>query len=250
MIKTLIIDDEEHNRAVLRTLLAEHCPAIEIIDEAANAEEAYIKINKLKPQLLLLDIKMPKKSGFGLLKMFHKIDFEVIFVTAFDKYAIRAFEFNALGYILKPIDHAKLIKAVEKAAERISGNIDDNLVLHFVKTLSDTNELVHKISVHHNGKVVFINIDEVVTIEAREENSTLTLLDKTHYYSSKRLSEFETLLEESKSFIRINKNMMANTNYIKSYSKGEVCMIEMKTGQMLEVSRRRKAEILKKLKFV
>jgi two-component system LytT family response regulator len=108
-VSALIIDDEEHNRNVLHTLLEKYCPLIKIVGEAFDVDDAYEKINKLKPQLIFLDIKMPNKSGFDLLRLFDNINFEVVFVSAFNEYAITAFDFNALGYILKPIDYVKLI---------------------------------------------------------------------------------------------------------------------------------------------
>jgi two-component system LytT family response regulator len=248
MISTLIIDDEESNRNVLRTLLKKHCAGLNLIGEAESAEEAYEKIKGLKPRLIFLDIKMPQKTGFDLLKMFPEIDFDVIFVTAYDNYAMQAFEFNAMGYILKPINPSKLVKAVEKAIQRISSDESKDLVLHFINTISDKNGLVNKFSVHHNGKVVFIQVSEISFIESREDSTMLSLYDNTHYYSSKDLVKFEDVLQEIGDFIRINKNIIINTNFIKSYSKGEVCVIDLKSGQSFEVSRRRKSEILKKLR--
>lgn len=250
MIPSLIIDDETHNRTFLRTLLTEHCPCIHIIDEAANAEEGFAKIKRLQPQLVFLDIKMREKSGFSLLKMFNEINFEVIFVSAYNKYAIRAFEFNAVGYILKPIDIDKLIKVVAKAAERIKTNTNNDLALHFIQTISEENDLVNKFSVHHNGKVIFIHVSEISFIEARLENSMLTLSNGSHYHSSKNLAQFEAVLSETANFIRINKSVIINTNDIRSYSKGELCIIDMNSGHSFEVSRRRKSEILKKLKEI
>lgn len=248
MISCLIIDDEESNRNVLRTLLGKNCPDIKLLDEAANADDAFVKINTYKPQLIFLDIMMPKKSGFDLLKMFPSIDFEVIFVTAYDNYAVSAFEFNALDYILKPISAQKLIKAVEKGIQKINSNSHGESILHFVGSLSDKNDLVSKFSVHHHGKVIFVEVSEIAFIEAKEDNTILTLLDNSHYYSSKNLVKYESVLEGSGNFIRINKSVIINKNLIKSYSKGEPCIIELKTGQVFEVSRRRKAEILKNLK--
>src|SRR4051812_13047010 len=188
MITALLVDDEEHNRTVLRRLLTANFPQLVIINEAGNAQDAFLKINSQKPGLVFLDIKMPGKTGFDLLKRFTYIDFEVIFVTAFNRYAIRAFEFNAVGYILKPIDQLKLIRTVQKAIERVHSNLQHNITLHFVKTLSETNELVNKFSVHHNGKVIFINVADIVFIESHEDHTTLTLHDNTHYYSSKDLN--------------------------------------------------------------
>lgn len=250
MVTALIIDDEENNRDVLRTLLAKNCPDINLIGEAENADEAFLKITSLKPQLVFLDIMMPGKSGFDLLKMFHEINFEVIFVTAYDTYAISAFEFNALDYILKPISVAKLIRAVEKGVQKIQSNISDESILHFIQTLSDKNELVSRFSVHNHDKVIFIEVSDISYIEAKEDNTTLTLFNNAHYYSSKDLVKYESVLREAGNFIRINKSVIINTHFIKGYSKGEPCIIDLKTGQCFEVSRRRKAEILKKLKNI
>src|SRR5687767_7337571 len=101
MIKAIIVDDEAANRSVLRTLLAKHCAHIQVVDEADNAGMAYLAINKHKPDLLFLDVRMPGKNGFDLLRMYDKIDFEIIFVSAFNEYALSAFDFNAIDYILK-----------------------------------------------------------------------------------------------------------------------------------------------------
>lgn len=248
MISSLIVDDEGHNRKFLRTLLTEHCPGIQILDEAENVEDAFAKIKTLQPKLVFLDVRMRDRSGFSLLKMFAEINFEVIFVSAFDKYAIRAFEFNAVGYILKPIDIDKLKKAVGKACERIVHAEKNDLVLHFIQSLSEENSLVNKFSIHHNGKVIFIHVSEISFIEGRQENSMITLKNGSHYLSTKNLAQFETVLAETKNFIRLNKSVIINTNDLRSYSKGEICNIDMNSGHTFEVSRRRKSEILKKIK--
>jgi len=248
MITSLLIDDEENNRNVLRTLLSKYCPVIKILDEANSADEAFLKINAIKPQLIFLDIMMPKKSGFDLLKMFPVIDFEVIFVTAYDNYAVSAFEFNALDYILKPIIVQKLIKSVDKCVSKIESNSSGESIIHFIRTLSDKNDLVSKFSVHHHDKVMLIEVANICFIEAKIDNTILTLCDRSHYYSSKDLVKFESVLESLDNFIRINKSVIINTNCLKSYSKGDPCIIELKTGEVFEVSRRRKSEILKKLK--
>lgn len=248
MIPTLLIDDEGHNRITLRTLLEKHCDNIRVIDEAKDVPEAFEKINRLKPRLVFLDIKMPKKNGFDLLKMFDQINFEVIFVTAFNKYAIKAFDFNAIGYILKPIDSDKLIKAVKKATDQIELNSKNDIVFHFVKTLSDHETLVSKFSVHHNGNVILLSISDIAFIETKNDITTIFLKDNSQYFSSKDLVKFEKVLESCHEFIRINKNVIVNTHYIRSYTKDSVCTIHMQGNQAFEVSRRKKSEILKKLK--
>jgi two-component system LytT family response regulator len=248
MIRAIIVDDEVHNRNVLQTLLRKHCQEVEIIAEAESAPDAFFKIAELKPQLVFLDIRMPDKSGFDLLKLFKEIDFEVIFVSAFDEYAIKAFEFNALDYILKPIDYVKLMKAVNKAVNKIKSQEKDDTMLHFVKTLADKDELINKFSVHHNGKVIFVNVNDVVYIEAKTDFCELIIKDGSRYTSSKDLKLFEDVLSEAGNFIRISRSVIVNTDYLKGYTKGEVCIIELTSGHHFEVSRRKKTEIIGKLK--
>jgi two-component system LytT family response regulator len=248
MITAIIIDDELHNRNVLLTLLEKHCPDINVIDQAENAADAFFKIVERKPQLIFLDIKMPGKSGFDLLKLFKKINFEVIFVSAFDEYAIKAFEFNALDYILKPIDYTKLVKAVNKAIAKINSNAGDDTILHFVKSLADKDDLISRFSVHHNGKVIFINVSEIAFIESKTDLCEIILHGGSHYTSSKDLKSFEDVLAQAGNFIRINRSVIINTDYLKGYTKGDTCILELTTGHTFEVSRRKKTEIICKLK--
>jgi two-component system LytT family response regulator len=250
LLTALIVDDEIHNRSVLKTLLATHFPEIHITGEAENVRTAHEKIGELKPKLLFLDIKMPGKSGFDLLKMFDVIDFEVIFVSAFNEYAITAFEFNALGYILKPIDVSKLKSVVEKAIAKIKTNQVNENVFHFIKTLEEKNDLINKIPVHHNEKVVLLNVRDLISVEVKDAVCELRLVNGMQYYSSKDLKLFEDMLEKIGDFIRINKSVIINTNHIKAYSKGEICIIEMVSEASFDVSRRKKTEVLRKVKFL
>lgn len=249
IVTAIIIDDEEHNRNVLNKLVKMHCSQVNIIAEAANVDAAFEKINELRPQLVFLDIKMPHKSGFDLLRMFDSINFEVIFVSAFNEYALTAFEFNALGYILKPIDYSKLIKVVDKAILKINSSPKNNYLGHFIKTIEDKNDLINKISVHHNEKVIFINICDIVSVEGNGNIIELKLVNNTCYYSSKSLKLFEAMLEKVGNFVRINKSVIINTDYIKSYNKGDVFNIELINGSDFEVSRRKKTDVLSKVKI-
>jgi len=249
MVSAIIIDDEVHNRNVLKTLLGKYCPMINVICECSGADDAFDKIRKLQPQLVFLDIKMPGKSGFDLLKMFNRIDFEVVFVSAFNEYAITAFEFNALGYILKPIDYSKLIITVDKAIYKIVSNEKNNSVFHFIKTLDEKNDVINKISVHHNDKVILLNINYIVSVEAKGGTCEIKLDDGRSYYSSKELKLFEEILEKAGNFIRINKSVIINTDYIVSYSKGDICSLEVQNDTFYEVSRRKKSEVLNRIKI-
>jgi len=243
MVTAIIVDDEAHNRNVLKILLEKHCPSVRITGEAGDAEEAFGKIHSLKPQLVFLDVKMPGKSGFDLLRMFTGIDFEVIFVSAFNEFAIPAFDFNALGYILKPIDYSKLISVVERAIAKVIADINNDNIIHFVQSIERTTDLLSKIAVHHRGRVVFLDLAEVVTVESKSESCLICMADQAHYVSTKDLKLFEGMLGGMKNFVRISKSVIVNTNYIRSYTKGEPCIIEMKNGNTYEVSRRKKKEV-------
>ena len=249
MITALIVDDEQHNVNVLHALLKTYCPEINVVSMANSADMAFEEINKHNPQLVFLDIKMPHKSGFDLLRMFPEIDFEVIFVSAYNEYAIKAFDFHALGYILKPIDFTNLQKSVKRAEKLINNKYrNDGDISNFMKSLADKGDFIDKISVHHNDKVIFVNVDEIVFIEAQSDYCDLNLKNGGYYTSSKDLKKFEELLSKNGNFIRINKSIIINIDFIKSYSKGEICEITVSTNQIFEVSRRKKTEILALLK--
>lgn len=248
MISAIVVDDEIHSRNVLKRLLEKHFPEIEILAEAKNADEAFDLITTLSPQLVFLDVQMPEQTGFDLLRKFDQIHFEVIFISAFNEYAVTAFEFNALGYVLKPIDFNKLIIAVNKALSKLTSNIQNNDLSQFIKTLTPESHSIKKIALHHNEKVVFVTIADIVSIEAGAGICELRLMDNQHYYSTRDLKLFEDLLRRSGNFMRINKQCILNLDFIKSYQKGEICILEMHDGREFEVSRRKKSDIITRLK--
>jgi two-component system LytT family response regulator len=250
LVTALIVDDEEHNRNVLKTLLTKHCPTVQVIGEAKNVDEAFTLLHTEKPQLLFLDVKMPNKSGFDLLKMFETIDFEVIFVSAFNEFAVTAFEFNAIGYILKPIDYHKLIIGVNKAILKISLRQKNEGVVQFIKTLEPKTDSIAQLAVHHHEKVVLVNIKNVISIQSNEGICQLKLIDNKQYHSTKDLKLFEGILKEIGNFVRISKNIILNLDFLKSYEKGELCVLQMQNGDEFEVSRRKKAEVLSKIKLI
>lgn len=249
-VTALLVDDETHNRNVLRRLLGKHCPDVEVIGEAHSADTAYEAIATQKPALVFLDIKMPGKSGFDLLRMFDVIDFEVIFVSAFDEYAITAFEFNALAYILKPIDFTKLISAVSKALARIRQDNADRDIFHFIQTVEEKNNLVTKINIHHGNHVILINISDVVSIESIRDSVEIRTISGERFFSTKGIKLFERLLDLQKTFVRISRSAIINTSHIVGYSKGEICILAMPGNHCFEVSRRKKSEVLSRLQLI
>lgn len=248
-INTLIVDDESHSRAVLSDLLQIYCPEVQVTGEACSVDEALSLIRTLKPKLVFLDVRMPGKSGFDLLELVGEVDFEVIFISAFNEFAVTAFDFNALGYVLKPIDYHKLVRCVEKAIKRIRSNtrtIDLPGLIHNMGLSADS---VTKLTFHHNDKVVFVNINDLYSIVSEDAVCAARLKDGKIYRSTKDLKLFEALFEKNKNFMRINKSTILNLDCVHSYQKGDPCILETEQGQEFEVSRRKKTELVSRLKM-
>jgi two-component system LytT family response regulator len=248
-LRTIIIDDERPNRKALQTHLQRHCAAqLEVVGEAADADEAFALIAQLKPDLIFLDIKMPGKSGFDLLRMYPEINFDIIFVSAFDEYAIQAFEFNTVDYILKPVDYLKLISAVNKAVKRHGENKRRDHLIHFVSSIDEHTQLVKKILIHHNDKVHIVHLNAIRYIRAYS-NYCEIITDTYKLTSAKSLGDYEQLLEPFSHFLRISKSMIINANQVEKYTKGQSCFITLKgIEEEFEVSRRKKAAIIQALR--
>lgn len=240
----IIVDDEKSNRLVLRTLLEKGFPEIGVVFETDDIEEAYTQINSLKPALLFLDIQMPKGSGFNLLKKFDSYPFEVIFVTSFDKYALNAIKSSALDYLLKPIERNDLKEAIEKfkKVQQLKGGTTNNALLQNLVADSDK-----KVAIHHKGNVVFLSVKEINYIEA-DVNYTHVHTDAITYYLAKTLSEWEEILSNYDNFIRISKSMIVNAAYCSYYEKGDPIILVLRNNVKTPVSRRRRSEVLEKLK--
>lgn len=250
-IRYILVDDEIGNRSVLTNYLEKHCTETEKAGEARSADEAFELINSVKPDLVFLDIKMPDKSGFDLLRMFSEIKFDVIFVSGFDEFAIQAFEYNAIDYILKPIDYQKLISSVKKAKERFElKNKPEQNILHLVHSIDEKQELIKKISLHHQGKVYLVDVHDITHIEAIRGYCEISTSEGQKFVSTKTLKDHEDLLANIPFFIRVNKGVIVNVRHIISYSKGDFCFITLKGKTEIEVSRRKKTEIIDKLKSI
>ena len=239
----LLIDDESASRVVLRELIQRFCKDLDVIGECNEVDSAAQAISDLKPDLIFLDIHMPGKDGFELLKHFPEPDFDIIFITSYDQFAVKAFRFNALDYLLKPVDIDELLKAVQKFKEkkqlRISKEVAENI--HRFDALSP------KITVHDKGIVHLIPLLDVVCFEAEVNYSRAITRTGQSFLQSRSLSEVEPLLADHPEFLRIHKSTIINSHFVESYSKGETCILTMSTGHMFEVSRRRKTELLHKL---
>lgn len=247
-LRAVIIDDEEKSRRVLKSLLGKFHPEINIIGESDNISDAFHLIECEKPSLVFLDVQMPMGTGFDLLRKFENINFDVIFITGYDHYAINAIKFNALDYLLKPIEVEELAYAIEKAYKNLElKSSDDPRIANLLDgTISES--LERKIIVHQNDKVILLPLKEIVFIESDGRYCKIHNNERKTHIISRTLKEIEEYLMDQSAFFRITKNAIVNLNFLSNYTKGEPCFVEMKTGEQFEVSRRRKQLFLERIK--
>ena len=242
-MKAIIVEDEQYNRENLRQLLWKHCPEVEIISSCASATEAYDVIVNLKPELLFLDIEMPGGNGFSLLEKLLHIHFEVIFVTAYDHYGIKAIKFSALDYLLKPIDIQELTEAVRKAGEKINLKMENQRMYHLLQNnkLPDGSKTL---ALSLTDKIEFVEINSIIRCEAENNYTTFYLKDGQKWVVSKTLKEFDELLTPYH-FLRVHQSHLINLNEVKSFIKTDGGYIRMKDGSNVSISRQRKDMVLK-----
>jgi len=221
MIKAIIIDDEEKSRKLLSSLLNEHCSDIEVLALADSAEAGYQAINKYNPELVFLDIVMPMENGFSLLERLEQVDFEIIFTTAYDQYAIKAIRFSALDYLLKPINIDELKQAVDKVIEKLSGKdenrVDQRLEVFLENVNAQTME--RKIGIPTQSGIDFVQIKNIVLIQAEGNYSLIYLRNtKNQEIVSRTLKEFDDLLKEY-NFFRVHRTYLINLAHVVKYSR-------------------------------
>ena len=254
-LKAIIVDDEELARKNLGMMLKEYCPAVEVIDEAGNITDAQSKIEALNPDVVFLDIRMPSGSeGFELLEKIENRNFLVVFVTAFKDYALRAFNANAVHYVLKPIDADDLIQAVEKVVESRVAFSDDpeNFKTYFeslqnLSTTLTTSGFGKKIAISHTKGIKLIEIEDITYLEASGNCTMLYFKDGSRYLDTRTMKVYEGILDPAL-FYRIHKSYILNLDELKEYLNEDGHMAILKNGKMLPVARNRVSTFVKTLK--
>lgn len=235
-MKTILIDDELMALESLTYDLNTYCPSIEIIKSATNPEDAIQYINEFKPDLVLSDIQMPRMNAFTMLEKVDYKDFDLILVTAFNKYAVRAFEFSAVDYLVKPVDPEKLIAAIQKAKDKkASHDIEEKLAL-IMHNLKFGNNENYTLAIPTLYGVEFIEVQNLVYLSADSNYCHLFFANGDKMMVSKPLKHFANILTNHH-FLRIHQSYMINTSYIKSYRKGVTGSMVLKNGISLPISR-------------
>jgi two-component system LytT family response regulator len=244
MITAIIVEDELSGIENLILLLNKFCPQVKIIGSARTAREGKEIILEKKPQLVFLDIEMPYGNGFDLLQSFDSIDFEVIFVTAFDKYALKAIKSSAIDYLLKPIDIEELIKAVNKAYININQKQEKERINTLLQNLGP--KKLEKIALPTGNGMLFIKTSDVIRCEAEGGYTWFYLTNRPKILTTRNLGEYEELLE-SNDFLRVHHQHLVNFEHIAEYRKGTSPVLIMSDGAEITVSFRKKDALMEKL---
>jgi two-component system LytT family response regulator len=248
MIKAVIIDDEELGRSVLANLVQKYCPEITIVGSAASLKEAKRVIEDVNPSLLFLDVEMPGGSGFELLEKLENHSFHVIFTTAYDQYAVKAFKYSALDYLLKPINIEELTNAVKKISSADSKKNMQSSLQHFMESYNNSgvSKNNNKVALPTQEGLVFIDIADIIRCEADGKYTWCFVKEGKNLYSTRSLKDFEEQLEQF-GFCRIHHAHLINLNHIKNYTKGDGGQVTMANGDSVTVSKRKKEEFLNRL---
>ncbi len=242
-LRVLIVDDEADARENLQLILSEYCPEVEVVGQAGSAPEARTRIEQLQPNALFLDIKMPGEDGFSLLASIAELDLPVVFTTAYDEFALKAFKQNALDYLEKPIDHEELERAVRKLerATNLLGGTQPSAIAALMK--DPASPLSTRLAVPGRDGLILLKHDDILYLEANDSYTTIHLKDGKRSVSSKHIRVFEHNLDP-KTFFRVHKTFIINLAHLKGFNRTEGNMAQLDNGVMIPVSRRRLPDFL------
>ncbi|MBL7918174.1 MAG: response regulator transcription factor [Bacteroidia bacterium] len=247
MLNTLIIEDEQKSVDVLMKIIEKNCPELKIIGTAKNVTQGVEMIKALKPELVFLDITMPDGSGFDLLEKVQGQKFDLIFATASNEYAVRAFKYSACDYLLKPIDIDELKAAVKRVLERKSNEPDMQNLNFLIQQLKKSDDNFQKITLPTGNAYEIVNVKDIIRCEADGSYTYFYLSDKRKLMVSASLKHYEELLPEA-DFIRVHHHNLINMNHVVRFLKEDGGYAIMSDGSKIEVSRRKKDLFMDRLK--
>ena len=245
MINAIIIDDERHSCDALKMLLGKCCQQVHVTAICYSGEEGIRKINELRPQLVFLDIEMTHMNGFQMLQQLPKIDFEIIFTTSYDQYAITAFKFSALDYLLKPVDREELEKGVQRVSKKINPPVSQQLEI-LLQKINQPAITVQRIALPTMQGLEFVPVESILHCSSSNNYTEFFLTDKKKLLVSRTLKEVEDMLADH-SFLRVHNSYIVNLNAVTRYIKGEGGYLVMTDGSTIDVSRSRKEMLMQRL---
>jgi len=244
MLKAIIVDDEPYCCETIATLLEDN-PEVVIVSICHNAIEALSAIKKYCPDLVFLDVEMPKMNGFEMLEQLPSVNFEIIFTTSYDQYALKAIRFSALDYLIEPVNSEELQKAVQKVIHRSQKPIAQQLEI-LMQKIHQPSTPINKIAMPTMEGLQMIPVDSIISCESDSNYTILLSKNNKKIVVSRTLKEIEELLEDH-SFVRVHRCYLANLNEVEKYIKGEGGYLLMSDGSTIDVARNKKEVLLKKL---
>jgi two-component system, LytTR family, response regulator len=237
---TVIIDDEQDAVDFITSIIGEYCPGLDVCGSAHNIKDGTAVIEEIKPDLVFLDVEMPNGSGFDLLARFPKKEFDVIFITAFNHYAIQAIKFSAVDYILKPINITEFIEAVNRVVSKNAENpvVSDNDTIEILLENLRTSHPTRLVIPTSDGRE-YLNPKDIIRIEADRSYSWFFITDRRKILVSKHLKEFQDLLND-RNFFRPHNSHLINLEFVKKFVRHDGGYIEMTDGSQVPISRNRK----------
>ncbi len=246
MSKVIIIDDELDSCELIEYHIKQHCPSLKLMGIYTDPSEGLVAIKNAPPDLLFLDIKMPSMSGFDLLNSLEEIPFEVIFITAYDEYALNAFKFSAIDYICKPFSKQEFVEGVRKFHDRRKTGLSSER-LETLIAKNNKAQVPLRISLPTSDGLVFIYTNEIVRCESDANYTNVFMLDGKMHLVTRTLKEFENLLCNFH-FVRVHNSHIINIYQIETYTKGDGGSVRMADGIDVYISKRKKTVFLEKLK--
>lgn len=246
MIKTIIIEDEKLSSDLLVEMLNKHFKYLTIVAVCKTIDEGKNAINNLHPDLVFSDIELGTDSAFTMFQQIEKIDFEVIFTSGQEKYALQAIKFSALDYLLKPFSQSDLTEALNRFHEKKDKKQSSNQFEALFHNLKNLQKDSKKIALPTLTGLIIIPVKDIIRCQADVNYTTLHLITQNQIVACKSLKEFDELLVDY-DFLRVHNSHLINLNYVKNYTKGEGGVVTMLDGTEVDVSRRKRDEFLKRL---
>jgi two-component system LytT family response regulator len=245
MLEAIIVDDEIDCCETIAEHLKTYCPEVEVSGIYHNGAEALQAIHQRQPDLVFLDVEMPKMNGFEMLEQLPQVNFDIIFTTSYDQYALKAIRFSAIDYLLKPVDRNELQKAVQKIVHRSQRTISKQVEI-LMQRIHQPAKSITKIALPTMEGLQMIPVDSIIRCEADGNYTVLMLKNKQKIIVSTVLKDIEEILEDY-SFARVHRSYLVNLNEVEKYVKGEGGYLMMSDGSSVDVSRNKKDLLLKKL---
>ncbi|MEL6676983.1 MAG: LytTR family DNA-binding domain-containing protein [Bacteroidota bacterium] len=251
MLKALIVEDERNSQELLKALITEYCDGIEVASIAGNVADALAAVKDVNPDLVFLDIELPDGDGFQVLEKSENITFDVIFTTAYDQYAMRAFKFSATDYLLKPVDIEELQAAAQRVVEKRQSEEPGNKGEHLealIRNIRNMGKPFKRIVLPTSNGFTVVNPEDIIRCESDRNYTFIFLNDGRKILVSRTIKEYDEMLQDY-NFFRIHQSHLINLAYLKNYTRGRGGYVELTDGSQLDVSARRKSEFLKRMAY-